>query len=120
MTARAPFAVEHVDGATSVITVDGLTHGPDADELGRLLGAQLDLGRGRLVVDLRAAQLLNSKLLDALVRVSARLDPRRGEALAVVTDTGYVSHMLQIGATGGMLMLEPTREDALEALDALR
>ena len=117
--AADPFVVEPVDDATAVIEVTGHTHGPDADRLASVLERILAEGRTRVIVDLRVAKLVNSKLLDTLVRVSGRLDPRRGEGLAVVTETGYVAHMLEISESGGLIFLEATRDEALEALDGL-
>jgi hypothetical protein len=114
-----PFAVEPLDGVLAVVAVRGLTHGPDAERLFDLLTDLVEQGRTRLVVDLRSSRLLNSKLLDALARVSARLDPRRGEGLAVVTETDYVLTMLEIAASGGVLMLASSRGEALEALSEL-
>ncbi len=114
-----PFVVEPVDDTTAVIEVTGHTHGPDAELLAEVLERILAAGRTRVVVDLRVAKLVNSKLLDTLVRVSARMDPRQGEGLAVVTETGYVAHMLEISESGGLIFLEQTRDEALEALDSL-
>lgn len=110
------FAVEDVDDTTAVVVVTGLTHGPDASRLAELLEGLIAQGHVRLVVDLTDSELLNSKLLDALVTVSGLLDPRQGEGLAVVSDTNYVRQMLEIGATGGFLLLADSRDEALEAL----
>lgn len=104
------------DGTIAVVAVRGLTHGGDAPRLAALLGGLVKGGRGRLVVDLTTSHLLNSKLLDTLVTVSAGLDPRQGQGLAVVTGTNYVRQMLEIGAEGGVLLLADTRDEALEAL----
>ena len=111
-------AVEDVDGTTAVVVVRGLTHGLDAPRLAELLEGLIADGRVRLVVDLTDSRLLNSKLLDTLVTVSGRLDPRQGEGLAVVTDTHYVRQMLEIGATGGFLLLADSRDEAIDALVA--
>ncbi len=71
------------------------------------------------MVDLRSSALLNSKLLDTLVRAAGDLDPRRGEGLAVITETGYVQTMLEIAAPGGLVLLASSRDEALEALGEL-
>jgi anti-anti-sigma regulatory factor len=102
-----------------VVAVQGLTHGTDAGPLAELLEELLAEGQRKIVVDLRAPQLLNSKLLDALVRVSDKLDPRRGEGIAVVTETGYVATMLEIAASGGLLILAASLDEALDALAEL-
>ena len=57
-------------------------------------------------------------VLNALVG-SAGLDPRRGEGLAVVTETDYVVTMLEIAVPGGVLLLASSRDEALEALSDL-
>jgi hypothetical protein len=108
----SPFTVEQIDGASVVVCVEGPTEGPDAERLVELVREHA--GARRLIVDLEHCPLLNSKLLDGLVRVAAEVDC----GLAVVTGTGYVRHMLEIGASGGVLLVATTREEALEALPA--
>lgn len=116
---RGPLTtVEDADGRTAVVSVDGDTTiwsgSALDDELVRLKGAGFD----RIVVDLSSAGLLNSKLLDALVRCSADLDPRRGAGLAVVTTVDYVRQILEVTESGGLLFLADTRDEALESLPA--
>ena len=114
-----PFTIDRAAGAElAVVTVDGVTQGPDADQLAAALRTLVDDGCTQLVVDLSDCPLLNSKVLDALVRVSGELDPSCGGGLAVVTDTSYVRHMLEISATGGVLLLAGSREEALGAFAA--
>ena len=111
-----PFTVDVVDGRTAVVLVAGDTDIWSGfaldDELVRLKSE----GRDRLVVDLSRAGLLNSKLLDALVRCSADLDPRVGAGLAVVTSVDYVRQILEITESGGLLFLADTRDEALDSL----
>ena len=108
--------VERVDDRTAIVTLDaeaGTDAGAQVDaELAGLRDQQVD----RLVVDLRGPQMLNSKVLDALVRAAADLDPRDGAGLAVITEQQYVRTILQITATGGMLYLAESRDEALAAL----
>jgi anti-anti-sigma regulatory factor len=108
--------VERLDDRTAVITLHpeaGTNAGRHVDEL---LAELRDQGVNRLVVDLRGPQMLNSKVLDALVRGSEHLDPRDGAGLAVITEQQYVRTILQITATGGMLYLADGRGEALDAL----
>jgi anti-anti-sigma regulatory factor len=108
--------VERVDDRTAVITLHaraGTAAGADVQALLADLRAQ---GVNRLVVDLRSPQMLNSKVLDALVQAAGDLDPRDGAGLAVITEQQYVRTILEITATGGMLYVAESREEALDAL----
>jgi anti-anti-sigma regulatory factor len=116
MPPASPFSVEHVAESVAVVALERTTLGPDAAVLSETLETLIADGHPRIVVDLSGAHLVNSKLLDALVRVSARIDPRRGEGIAVVTGAGYVRTLLEVGASGGLLLLARTRDEALEAL----
>ena len=111
-----PTRVERLDDRTAIVTLD-----PDAGtDAGAQVDAQLAGLRAqrvdRLVIDLRGPQMLNSKVLDALVRGATDLDPRDGAGLAVITEQQYVRTILQITATGGMLYLAESRDEALAAL----
>lgn len=111
-TGASPFVIER-DGDVAVVALAGATHGPDAAVLSETLSDLIAGGRGRVVVDLSGTHLVNSKLLDTLVRVSGGLDPRKGEAMVVVTRADYMRHMLEISAEGGVLLLADTRDEAL-------
>ena len=110
-----PFVVERVEDV-SVVALSGAPHGTDAAVLSETLTELIEAGRSRVVVDLSGAHLVNSKLLDTLVRVAAKLDPRRGEAIVVVTGADYMRHMLEISAEGGLLLLAESRDEALETV----
>lgn len=111
--------VEHLDGRTAIITLHDQA-GTDAGAQVALLLTELrEAGTDRLVVDLRNPAMLNSKVLDALVRGARDLDPRRGAGLVVITDQQYVRSILQITATGGMLFLAESHDEALATLPAL-
>ena len=109
-------AVERVDGDTAVLTITGVTDVWSGGEIDDLLVELKRDGRRRIVVDASDANWLNSKVLDALVRCSADLDPRDGAGLAVVTSQSYVKQILEITTTGGVLFLADTRDEALDAL----
>ena len=114
--ASTPFITERIDDELSVVALSGATHGPDAEVLSDTISDLVASGRSRVVVDLTGAYLVNSKLLDTLVRVAARMDPRKGEAIVVVTGADYMRHMLEISAEGGLLLLAESRDEAIETL----
>jgi anti-anti-sigma regulatory factor len=109
-------SVEQIDERTAVVIVAGDPLGAAADELGSCVGSLLDDGVVCVVVDFSRLPVLNSKLLDALVRASARQPAIGPGGIAVVTGQGYVRQILEISETGGVVLLAETREDALEAL----
>ncbi len=111
-----PFDVARVNARTAVVTVDGDTNIWSGFALDDQLVSLKGEGVDRIVVDLSSAGLLNSKMLDALVRCSAGLDPRLGAGLAVVTTVEYVRQILEVTETGGLLFLADTSEEALESL----
>jgi hypothetical protein len=111
--------VERVDQHTAIITLHATSGTSAGEQIRQLLAGLIADGIGRLVVDLRHPQMLNSKVLDALVRASADLDPRTGSGLAVITEQQYVRTILEITATGGMLFLAESRAEALAALPPL-
>jgi hypothetical protein len=108
--------VERIDDRTAVITLHPDAGTSAGEHVRTLLSDLLTQGVNRLVVDLRGPQMLNSKVLDALVRGAGDLHPRDGAGLAVITEQQYVRTILQITATGGMLYLAESREEALDAL----
>jgi anti-anti-sigma regulatory factor len=111
--------VEHIDDRTAIITLHPDAGTAAGEHVGTLLADLRERQVDRLVVDLRGPHMLNSKVLDALVRAARDLDPRDGAGLAVITEQQYVRTILQITATGGMLYLAETRKDALDALPEL-
>jgi hypothetical protein len=107
--------VEHlVDGITAV-TVHSDPLGTNADELAAVVTELVDGRDMNVVVEFTGPGLLNSKLLDALVRASARQAPGTG-GIAVVLAAEYARHMLTISEAGGVLLLAASRQEALDAL----
>jgi len=117
---RSIHDVERLDGRTAVVTLRRGAGHELGIEVARLLATLEADGVSRFVVDLRTPQLLNSKVLDALVRAAAHLDPRTGAGLAVITEQQYVRTILEVTETGGLLFLADSREEALEALPPAR
>ena len=112
----AHIEVERVDDRTAAVTVHDDPLGATADRLADLVTGLLADGTDRVVVDFAGAGLLNSKLLDALVRASSVAGQRGG--IAVVAGQGYVRQVLEISETGGVGLLADSREEALEAVGA--
>ena len=109
-------SVEPIDAVTACVTIRrDVRQGSGAGELEKVLDGLIADGMRRIVVDISDVGFLNSKLLDTLVRVSARIDPRDG-GVAVITEQTYVRHMLEVTETGGILLLEDSKDAALAAL----
>jgi anti-anti-sigma regulatory factor len=111
-----PHDVELVDDRTAIVTLRSAVAMTAGDDVSRVLAELTAQGVDRLVIDLRGLQMLNSKILDVLVRGAADLDPRRGAGIAVITEQQYVRMILEVTETGGLLFLAEDRDEALEAL----
>ena len=107
--------VDRIDATTACVSVHGTVKMGATPELEELLSGLLADGVTRLIVDLSEVGFMNSKVLDTLVRLSARIDPRDG-GVAVLTSKTYVKHMLEVTEAGGLLLLEDSKAAALEAL----
>ena len=107
--------MERVDQRTACVTVTGNVEMGEPARLEEMLRSLVVAGCTRIVVDLSEVPFLNSKLLDTLVRISRGIDPRDG-GIAVLTAQTYVRHMLEVTETGGVLLLEDTKDAALAAL----
>ena len=107
--------VQRIDDRTACVGITGQVKMDAPAKLEELLGSLIAAGTTRIVVDLSDVSFLNSKLLDTLVRLSARIDPREG-GIAVLTAQTYVRHMLEITEAGGVLLLEADMDAALAAL----
>ena len=108
-------SIQRHDDRTACVTVTGSVGMRDPAKLEEVLRSLVVAGCTRLVVDLSEVPFLNSKLLDTLVRISASIDPHEG-GVAVLTAQTYVRHMLEITEAGGVLLLEDSKDAALEAL----
>ena len=108
-------SVSRIDDRTACVTIAGAVAMGEPARLEQLLSSLVVAGTTRIVVDLSEAGFLNSKLLDTLVRISGRIDPRDG-GIAVLTSETYVRHMLEVTEAGGVLLLEDDKDEALAAL----
>jgi hypothetical protein len=111
----AQIEVRDLGNGTASVTVPPDPLGATAGELARVVGELVEGREQNVIVDFAGAGLLNSKLLDALVRASARQTPGTG-GIAVVLAAGYARHMLTVSEAGGVLLLAGSRDEALEAL----
>lgn len=108
--------VRRIDPRTATVTVGNDPLGAAADELADVVAALMQDGTEDVVVEFAGSGLLNSKLLDGLVRASGRRPPRGGGGIAVVISAGYARQMLSISEAGGVLVLADSRDEALELL----
>lgn len=108
-------SVDRLDERTACIGIAGNVEMGEPAQLEQVLRSLVVAGCTRLVVDLSDVPFLNSKLLDTLVRISATIDPGEG-GVAVLTGQTYIKHMLEITESGGVLLLEDSKEAALTAL----
>ena len=108
-------SIERLDERTACVTVTGNVEMGEPARLDQMLQSLVVAGYTRFVVDLSEVPFLNSKLLDTLVRISARIDPADG-GVAVLTAQTYVKHMLEVTESGGVLLLEDSKDAALAAL----
>jgi anti-anti-sigma regulatory factor len=111
--------VERIDDRTAIVTLRTEAGTDAGTHITEVLNDLREQGVNRLVIDLRSPQMLNSKVLDALVRAAKDHHPRDGAGLAVITEQQYVRTILEITATGGMLYLAESRAEALDALPPL-
>ena len=108
-------SIQRIDERTACISITGKVEMGEPAKLEEMLRSLTVAGCTRLVVDLSEVPFLNSKLLDTLVRISAGIDPSAG-GVAVLTSQTYVKHMLEVTESGGVLLLEDSKDAALAAL----
>ena len=115
MAPGVEIAVERLDERSAAVVVGSDPLGDGADELADCVGSLLEDGTSRVIVEFDGS-LLNSKLLDALVRAAARQPQGVPGGVAVIAPPSYVHQMHLVSATGGPVLLADTRDDALDAL----
>ncbi len=108
-------SIERIDDRTACVSITGTVGMGAPAKLEELLRSIVVAGTRRIVVDVSEVPFLNSKLLDTLVRISAAIDPREG-GVAVLTSQEYVRQILEVSETGGLLLLEESKDAALAAL----
>lgn len=101
--------------ATTVIAVSGEIDLFTAPELKSAIGAAVDDGRPRVVVDLTHTTFLDSSGLGVLVGALQRLRDHGG-ALSIVNVDDAIARTFSITGLDQILAIRETREDAVQAL----
>jgi anti-sigma B factor antagonist len=88
-----------------------------APELKAALTDAVDSGQTRIVVDLSDTTFLDSTALGVLIGAVKRLRSSEG-ALSIVNRNATIAKTFEITGLDQIFTIRPTREEALEALDA--
>jgi anti-anti-sigma factor len=119
IAAPAEFSIseEQLGPAGVVISVTGELDIATTPKLRRSLGAALDRGVRRVVIDLRPLDFLDSVAVAALLHVAQRL--RHEGRLAVVVDPdSYIQMVFEIAGLPHCLDVVETRAEAVERVSA--
>ena len=111
ITEQASHAGHHVIAARGEI--DLFT----APELKQVLTEAIESGQHRLVIDLSDVSFLDSTALGVLIGAVKRLRSRGG-ALAIVNTEASIAKTFEITGLDQIFTIRPTRDEAVEALDA--
>jgi anti-sigma B factor antagonist len=105
---------DHVDGRTTVVAVEGEIHVSTAPALRQLLSAATAGGPTALVLDLSAAEFIDSTDLSVLLNV-LRDGHRAGGRLALACANPNVLRLFQITHLDETFDIHPDRAAALRA-----
>jgi len=108
---------EAIDDDRHVISVQGEIDLFTAPELKAAVGGIIDSGKSRLVVDLSETTFLDSTALGVLIGAVKRLRSREG-ALTIVNVDANIAKTFEITGLDQIFTIRPTRDEAVEALDA--
>ncbi len=112
--------VEHaVEDDRHVLEVRGEIDLFTAPELKQVIGATIEAGRIRIVVDLTHTTFLDSTALGVLIGAVKRLRSRDG-ALAIVNVDENIAKTFEITGLDQIFTIVATREDAVEAIGRAR
>src|SRR5436853_6142574 len=113
------FAItEHpIDGERHVLAVRGEIDLFTAPELKQVLAESIEMGRIRIVVDLTETTFLDSTALGVLIGAVKRLRSRDG-VLTIVNTDANIAKTFEITGLDQIFTIRPTRDEAVEALDA--
>ena len=106
-----------VDSDTHIVAVTGEIDLFTAPELKSALGEALESGHTRIVVDLTNTTFLDSTALGVLIGAVKRLRSRDGVLTIVNTDPN-IAKTFEITGLDQIFTIRPTRDEAVEALDA--
>jgi anti-sigma B factor antagonist len=105
------------EGDRHVLAVRGEIDLFTAPELKSALGEALESGHTRIVVDLTNTSFLDSTALGVLIGAVKRLRSRDGVLTIVNTDPN-IAKTFEITGLDQIFTIRPTRDEAVEALDA--
>jgi anti-sigma B factor antagonist len=113
------FAVtEHpIDEQRHVLAVRGEIDLFTAPELKQVLAESIEAGRIRIIVDLTETTFLDSTALGVLIGAVKRLRSRDG-VLTIVNTDANIAKTFEITGLDQIFTIRPTRDEAVEALDA--
>ena len=108
---------ENLDDQRHVVAVTGEIDLFTAPELKAVLSEAVEAGRTRIVVDLTETSFLDSTALGVLIGAVKRLRSRDG-ALTIVNTDPNIAKTFEITGLDQIFTIRPTRDEAIEALDA--
>jgi anti-sigma B factor antagonist len=108
---------ENLDAERHVIAVAGEIDLFTAPELKAAPSGAVEGGRTRIVVDLAETSFLDSTALGVLIGAVKRLRTRDGMLTIVNTDRN-IAKTFEITGLDQIFTIRPTRDEAIEALDA--
>jgi anti-sigma B factor antagonist len=108
---------ESLDDERHVLAVRGEIDLFTAPEVKAALGGAIDAGKTRFVVDLSETTFLDSTALGVLIGAVKRLRSREG-ALTIVNVDANIAKTFEITGLDQIFTIRPTRDEAVEALDA--
>jgi anti-sigma B factor antagonist len=108
---------ENLDDQRHVVAVAGEIDLFTAPELKAMLSEAVEAGRTRIVVDLTETSFLDSTALGVLIGAVKRLRSRDGVLTIVNTDPN-IAKTFEITGLDQIFTIRPTRDEAVEALDA--
>ena len=108
---------EPIDADRHVVAVTGEIDLFTAPELKSTLADALEAGHTRIVVDLTETTFLDSTALGVLIGAVKRLRSRDG-VLTIVNTDANIAKTFEITGLDQIFTIRPTRDEAVEALDA--
>ena len=106
---------EPVDAATHVVAVRGEVDLFTAPEFKQRINGAIEDGRTLVIVDLTATTFIDSSSLGILISAHKRLRSRHAGRLIIACDSQPVLNTFAITGLDGVLEIQPSRDDALEA-----
>jgi len=107
----------NIDDQRHVVAVTGEIDLFTAPELKAVLSEAVEAGRTRIVVDLTETTFLDSTALGVLIGAVKRLRSRDG-VLTIVNTDANIAKTFEITGLDQIFTIRPTRDEAVEALDA--